>query len=55
MQGSFSYTTTVRGTTIRFDRDARNEYLGNPLSLPESEDPNEEVICAYGDRQKNGT
>ncbi|CAJ2665081.1 unnamed protein product [Trifolium pratense] len=33
----FSYTTMVRGRTIRFDRDAINAYLGNPFTLPHNE------------------
>jgi hypothetical protein len=55
MQASFSYTTTVRGNTIRFDRDAINEYLGNPFTLPESDDPDTLVLCTYGEREKAGT
>jgi hypothetical protein len=54
MHAAYSYTTVVRGTTIHFDRDAINEYLGNPYTLPESEDPDEEALCPYGDRQKSG-
>ncbi|CAJ2645262.1 unnamed protein product [Trifolium pratense] len=33
----FSFTTMVRGKTIRFDRNAINEYLGNPFTLPAHE------------------
>ncbi|MCI32151.1 hypothetical protein A2U01_0053363, partial [Trifolium medium] len=29
----FSFTTMVRGRTIHFDRDAINDYLGNPYTL----------------------
>ncbi|XP_058724813.1 uncharacterized protein LOC131596225 [Vicia villosa] len=34
---AYNYETFVRGHTIRFDRQAVSEFLGNPLELPEGE------------------
>ena len=52
MQAAFSYTTMVRGKTIRFDRDAINDYLGKPYTLPESDDPDTPALCPYGEREE---
>ncbi|GAU51057.1 hypothetical protein TSUD_282530 [Trifolium subterraneum] len=38
----FSFTTMMRGKTIRFDRDAINTFLGNPFTLPANE-----TLCAF--------
>ncbi|PNX96308.1 hypothetical protein L195_g019512, partial [Trifolium pratense] len=46
----FSYTTMVRGRTIRFDRDAINTYLGNPFTLPTNE-----TLCAFQKQRNRGT
>lgn len=51
---TFSYTTYVRGKTIRFDRDAIDEYLGNAFTFPEPEDPDEEQYCAYTKKNAKG-
>ena len=42
----------VRGKTIRFDRDAINDYLGKPYTLPESDDPDTPALCPYGEREE---
>ncbi|KEH25675.1 hypothetical protein MtrunA17_Chr6g0462331 [Medicago truncatula] len=44
----FSFTTFVRGRTIRFDRNAINAYLGNPLNLPDNQ------LCAFHEKQTKG-
>jgi len=49
----FTYTTMVRGTTIRFDRDKINTYLGEPLELPPPEDPTEPSLCRYGQNERD--
>lgn len=54
MADSFSSTTTVRGKTIRFDRDAINDFLGKPFTLPKSEEPTVPTLCAYGDKCAKG-
>lgn len=54
MADSFSFTTTVRGKTIRFNRDAINDFLGKPFTLPESEEPTVPTLYAYGDKCAKG-
>jgi len=54
MADTFSFTTTVRGKTIRFDRDAINDFLGKPLTLPESEEPTVPTLCPYGEKNRQG-
>ncbi|MCI43952.1 hypothetical protein A2U01_0065191, partial [Trifolium medium] len=39
----YSFTTMVRGRALGFDRDAINEYLGNPYELQD-----EDELCPYG-------
>jgi hypothetical protein len=53
MDARFTYTTMVRVTTIRFDRDTINTYLGNPLELEPPEDPTEPSLCAYGELKRD--
>jgi len=53
MVAQFTYTTMVRGTTIRFDRDTINTYLGEPLELPPPEDPTEPAICRYCQNERD--
>jgi len=53
MVTQFTYTTMVRGTTIRFDRDTINTYLGEPLELPPSEDPTDPALCRYGQKERD--
>ena len=48
MDARFSYTTFVRGEAINFDQDTINTYLGEPLTLPPSEDPTVPNLCEYG-------
>jgi hypothetical protein len=43
-----SFTTWVRGKTICFDRDAINQYLGQPSNLPSDE------LCAYSKHVARG-
>jgi len=45
MDDTFSFTIFVRGKIIRFDRDAINDFLGNPLTLLESEEPTMPTLC----------
>jgi len=52
MDAQFSHTTFVRGKTIVFDRDTINDYLGNPLTLPPSEDPTVPTLCEYGRKEE---
>jgi len=54
MTNTFSFTTTVRGKTIHFDRDAINNFLGNPLTLPESPKPTVPTLRSYGDKCSKG-
>ena len=54
MADTFSFTTFVRGKIIRFDRDAINDFLGNPLTLPESEEPTVPTLCPYGEKNRQG-
>ena len=51
---SLSFTTFVRGKSIRFDRDAINAYMGNPLTLLEPEGPTVPSLCAYGSKCAQG-
>jgi len=53
MDDRFSYTTFVRGKTILFDRDTINTYLGEPLTLPPSEDPTVPTLCEYGRNEED--
>jgi hypothetical protein len=53
MDAQFTYTTMVRGTTIRFDRDTINTYLGEPLELPPPEDPTILSLCEYGELERD--
>ncbi|MCI24195.1 hypothetical protein A2U01_0045378, partial [Trifolium medium] len=39
----YSFTTMVRGRALGFDRDAINEYLGNPYQLE-----GDDGLCPYG-------
>jgi len=49
MADTFSFTTFVRGKIICFYRDAINDFLGNPLTLPESEEPTVPTLFPYGE------
>jgi hypothetical protein len=53
MDAMFTYTSFVRGTTVRFDRDTINTYLGNPLELDPPEDPTVPTLCAYGEMERD--
>ena len=44
----------MRGKIIRFDRDAINDFLGNPLTLPESEEPTVPTLCPDGEKNWEG-
>jgi hypothetical protein len=46
---NFAYTTFVRGRRLRFDREAINTYLGNPMPL---RDPND--LCEFHRKQNSG-
>lgn len=54
IEARFTYSSKVRGVTIRFDRDTINEYLGNPFDLPPGEDPTIPVLCEYGEKAATG-
>ena len=53
MMAQFIYITMVRGTTVRFDRDTINTYLGEPLELPPPEDPTESALYRYGQNERD--
>lgn len=53
MDARFTYTSFVRGTNVRFDRDTINTYLGNPLELDPPEDPTIPTLCAYGEMERD--
>jgi len=53
MDARFPYTTFVSGKTILFYRNTINAYLGEPLTLPPSEDPTVPTLCEYGINEKD--
>jgi hypothetical protein len=48
-ESHFNYTTSVRGRPLKFDREAINSYLGNPMPLRRSDD-----LCAFHRQQARG-
>lgn len=51
---AYTFTTFVRGNTIHFDRDTLNEYLGNPLNLPQPVDDTIPSLCEYARQNARG-